>query len=1113
MGEVKKCNSRDFKLPGNTSVESMLFSEMGNTLVTHLIYPDTGEEMLVSSCRENETRLGKLVKFSESFGEYLEDHVFELDRTRLLDGINPQKIKSIIPEDKGYIEVNYRDITTGVPLWHTMRVVRVTENEFLYGYYEQNTTIISNQIYDKMLSDYFAIYLVDLDTDILTVIKDSPFYSRGEGSMVSYKVGMLDFASHLDGASRDLFERLSDKANIIEDFKDTDKKVISYESNLANSRRWITLTSHVLRRDAHGDVASFTMAASVTDSYEVKNLEISKNLHLHKEIFDVVGSAFVLLNYVNLNKDSFSIVKDYKDELYHELVNPDRPYTESIRNWIEKMVSPEDRDRFIKTADISYLKDKFKKTNFIEETIRVKCPDGYRYFEIVFARTDSYDETSEIVVYCIDRHDETLEKLRKDEETEIVVAQRTAALKEANKSLNLLSDRVLEFIGDLVESRSEESGKHIRRVKGFTNILAMKVMKNLPEYALTEDMVGMITHASALHDIGKIAIPDSVLLKPDRLTKEEFELMKSHSERGAEIVMKMEDIWESDYVSLARDICHYHHEKWDGKGYPKGLKGDEIPIAAQIVSVADIYDALTTERCYKKAFPRSVAFKMILDGECGAFSEKLLECFKESREEFEAYSADPVEELTTEMFSLVDDSEYRIPSHVKNREFIADTLPLLMKITEDMPTACFCYYATGEEELIFYNNNLVEVFGCETREEFAHYVGNSFKGIVHPDDYNEVTSQIWYQIENSENDVDHVVYRIQRKDGEIRKVDDYGHLIHSDDLGDVFFVFLIDITDYGYGVTYSAYEEGILKQDALKNHRVLLVDDDGMSRDIAAEILESEGATVVSALDGKDAVEKYKENVNYDMILMDVVMPIMDGIEATRRIRAIPNRNNMDVPIICFTADNDEDIKRECLEAGADDCIRKPLNVLDLSLKYAACMKKRTLEMQGKVRESMLLANTDSLTKVKNATAYAEKVGELNYELHNKEDVKYAIVMCDINNLKAENDVFGHDSGDIYIKNGCKIISKAFKHSPVFRIGGDEFVVIIEGEDYEDREFIFKNMLKSVEMASKFASASMGRASFAAGMAVYNPLLDKSVSDTVKRADEEMYKNKIEMKN
>lgn len=1112
MGRSEDINTNDFAVLDNASIECIIRSFMGNAREVCLVASNCDEAVMVFSEDIGKYSQGSHINFYEVFNAYLNDFVYDKDRNELYNAVNPATIKKILIDDGATVDVAYRDVSTGVPVWCLMRVCRLSEDKYLYGYFEQDAQTIARHISHESINDCFALYVIDLDTEILTVVKDSPFFERGEGAMVAYEEGIKDFVSVITGDSKKFFEQLEDKDFIVEQLSKSDKKTFTYESDLAGTKHWVSMEFSAVRRDENGVLTAFSICVRLHDKGEATNFDAERSLRYQSQIIDVVGTAFILLNFVNLDKNSFTVIKDYKDEVYHKLIDSSKSYSDSIWNWIETMVHPEDRAVICKASDISYLKSQFENTNLIEATIRLMINGEYRYVEINFAKTDTYEETSEIVVYCVDRHDETLVKLRQKEETEIVVARRTAALKEANKSLNLLSDRVLEFIGDLVESRNEESGQHIRRVKGYTKILAQQVMENLPEYNLDEETVRMIVHASALHDIGKIAIPDKVLLKPGRLDADEFEIMKSHSERGAEIVKKMEDIWETEYIALARDICYYHHEKWDGRGYPKGLKEDEIPISAQIVSIADIYDALTTERCYKKAFSKDVAYNMILNGECGTFSDKLLACFAKAREEFENYSMDSSDEGSSDKIALVNDSEFAIPSHVKYREFIADTLPMLMKITEDMPTACFCYYATGGEELILYNNNLVSIFGCDSREEFAEYVGNSFKGIVYSEDYYEVENSIKYQIENSDNNVNHVVFNIKRKDGAIRKVDDYGHLIHSDDLGDVYFVFLIDITEYGYGFSSSTDEEKMLKMDAFQNHTILLVDDDELSRDIACEILENEGATVIEAFDGKDAVNKYNATKNLDMILMDIEMTNMNGIEATRQIKSLQDKNNVFVPVMCVTADTDEKMEKECNEAGADGFIRKPLNVLELSLKYAALMKKRTLEMQGKIRESMLLANTDSLTKVKNATAYAEKVGTINLEILNGANVKYAIVMCDVNNLKVENDTYGHDSGDVYIKNCCKIISQAFKHSPIYRIGGDEFIAIVEGADYDNRDFIMAGLLKNVEMSSKYATTAMGKASFAMGMAVYNPLLDRSVSDTVKRADEEMYKKKIDMK-
>ncbi len=157
-------------------------------------------------------------------------------------------------------------------------------------------------------------------------------------------------------------------------------------------------------------------------------------------------------------------------------------------------------------------------------------------------------------------------------------------------------------------------------------------------------MDATIVAASSLHDIGKIAIPDNILLKPAKLTQDEFEYMKSHTTRGSEILSSFKDIWEEEYQKIGYEICRHHHEKYDGKGYPDGLAGEEIPISAQLVSIADVYDALVSERVYKNAYSTDEAFHMIVTGECGVFSPKLLECFCHVKKDFEELAAAQTQE-------------------------------------------------------------------------------------------------------------------------------------------------------------------------------------------------------------------------------------------------------------------------------------------------------------------------------------------------------------------------------------------------------------------------------------------------------------------------------------
>ena len=218
---------------------------------------------------------------------------------------------------------------------------------------------------------------------------------------------------------------------------------------------------------------------------------------------------------------------------------------------------------------------------------------------------------------------------------EEMVELQTKVLRKQAEELRHMNDHIIDVMSNVVEFRNLESGDHVKRVKTFTNILAKYVAKAYPEYGLDENMINIITSAAALHDVGKIAIPDNILLKPGKLTDEEFACMKTHTTRGGEILQNIRNAWDDEYGKISYQICRHHHEKFDGRGYPDGLVGDEIPIAAQIVSIADVYDALVNERVYKDAFPKEEAFRMITEGECGKFNPKLLECFRIERKAFE----------------------------------------------------------------------------------------------------------------------------------------------------------------------------------------------------------------------------------------------------------------------------------------------------------------------------------------------------------------------------------------------------------------------------------------------------------------------------------------------
>ncbi len=221
--------------------------------------------------------------------------------------------------------------------------------------------------------------------------------------------------------------------------------------------------------------------------------------------------------------------------------------------------------------------------------------------------------------------------------------------------LSMLTDQIYEkeknnrimisILSQVMGFRNSESAAHILHINIITSMLLERLIQKTDRYHLDWNQCLQIATASALHDIGKIGIPDEILNKPGRLTSEEYEIMKQHSMIGAEMLDKLDIYRDEELVRIAYDICRGHHERYDGKGYPDGLKGDEIPISAQVVSLADVYDALTSARVYKPAYSHEEAIRMILNGECGVFNPLLMDCLGDIADRLKTDLQDRQEEV------------------------------------------------------------------------------------------------------------------------------------------------------------------------------------------------------------------------------------------------------------------------------------------------------------------------------------------------------------------------------------------------------------------------------------------------------------------------------------
>ena len=978
---------------------------------------------------------------------------------------------------------------------------------------------------------------------------------------------------------------------------------------------------------------------AMADSTNIENLNTIN-------IINVLSSEYNAVYYCNEDTHDYEILfqQGFVKAQLVQMKQMCPKYEDGFRFFIKMLVHPEDRENM--ERELSFVPERLQHQKSVRIEFRRMYGEGvYLYTEMYVVKIgEAQDELHEFVAGFRENDKQYRTAIDQQRQLEYVVAERTAELRNRNRALARINEDIVELIGNITEARDMESGEHIRRVKGFTNILANRMMKDWPEYGITGDMVELMTSASALHDIGKISIPDAILLKPGKLTAEEFEIMKTHCEKGCDILRNAPKDWSSSYLKVSLDICHYHHERYDGKGYPAGLAGDNIPIAAQIVSVADCFDALTSERPYKKAFDMKKAYEMILDGECGAFSDKILASFSACRDDMfghalnsrEKYGSSLPAGISTASLSwmkllFVDDNEINreIGEEILREEgaevtvaaggrealeifessepgyFDAILMDVVMPEMDGMEATRQIRRLEREDAGIIPIIALTSLTSDANVDQCLDAGMNSF--ITKPIALSALNKVLYECVKSTSEALNSAVHMA---DAEARERID--RAINRE-------VYLTGITA---GYAFMCYVNGNTNdvlgfrcnrdfEKALNNISPQLPPNRRLDRLFAAMVPSKDFLNFIEDVD-RDKITSYLKNKS---IYHAFVPIIIEGKEVLHRLKVVPDDEKQGCYIISLQSVDDEMVSeirsRQLIQIFADSYIMVDyidleknkfsryqgsgtgnaaekessgsfteeagryissfvhpedrelmsafLNIKNIRSKLSSGSKSisarfrsmktgepRYMEVRltntgdllnvryvimtisdidemvrREMENSRLLedtrmqmaaterrANRDPLTGVNNVTAYTDAISNLSEELLKDRDISFAVVFCDVDNLKEVNDTYDHSTGDMYIKNCCRIISNVFSESPVFRIGGDEFVVLLHGADYEKRDELIRNISAELKKAGKIEDYRAGRASFSFGVAAYDREKDSNVASVVKRADEKMYENK-----
>ena len=649
---------------------------------------------------------------------------------------------------------------------------------------------------------------------------------------------------------------------------------------------------------------------------------------------------------------------------------------------------------------------------------------------------------------------------------------------ENQKSNNLM----INILSHIVEFRNGESGSHVLHIHTATELILNHLVKKTDKYKLSAADIAMIGTASSLHDIGKINIPEEILNKPGRLTKEEFDIMKTHTTIGAHILENLPFQQDEPLVKVSYEICRWHHERWDGRGYPDGLKGEEIPIAAQVVALADVYDALTSERCYKKAFDHDTAVRMILNGECGTFNPLLMECLTEVADELHRALTDNEAAAQT----IFGSASRKITDALLQENDLPDTgrLENALQIEQQKHT----FYVDHTPDLqLDYNEVSDTVTMSEWGVRHLHCPREMpFKNametlLVSPNDRSAMLDAI------AKTDADHPDTAVTV-------------LLSVDGLMRWYKVYIRTLWARGEETT----RVGLVMQ-AEDVHEKTIRDAKEVTKD-----------TIITTGKGIACMMHMLKNV-FDVVrLVDVGRTCVLNVDEQGKIVdedhpcfAVWNRENRCENCVSYKAFTQKTqlAKIEFMDEDAYQVISKYVEV-----EGRACV----LELVVKLRKDMPLSFHGREHLVRSLHQYSQELyqdaltGAFNRRYYEEQfcgkDSADGVAVLDVDNFKAINDTYGHQAGDAALRTIVQAIVGCIRNSDILiRYGGDEFLLVFP----DIPEPVFHRRLQEISSAVSDATVpdhpEMRLSVSVGGVYKMSPL-----SDAVYHADTLMYKAKTE---